>query len=615
MSKPKELQAMITLMGKVSPTLSNAMQTAQQQSMRTSKSYNMMGKMAAKAGILIGAAFSISAIKRFGDESVQAAKKQIEAETKLEAVLKNVKSLQLQGPDAYKKATEQLKLMALQIQNVGVVGDEVSIAGYQQLATFQLSQYEIGVLAEGMGDLLAQQKGINASQEDAVGIANMMGKVMDGNVGALKRVGISFTPIQEKLLKTGNRMQRAAVLAEVLQQNVGGVNKALAETDQGKIKQAQNLWGDMQEKIGAKILPLQAKFFSLLASKIPVIEPLITGLIDKIEKGMSSAEPYVEKVFEHMGKAYEVASQVGKLIIDNWPMIEPILWGIVGAHLAWNLALKAALIIDALTRAWKFASIIIAMYKAGLSTATIAQWALNTAMAANPVTLIAIGIMLVIAAVVLLYKNWEKVWSFISNTAGKIKDFFSFKSKVEIETNSTIAEAKIPNMKGFARGGFTNQPSIFGEAGPEAAIPLQKSPRNIGLLAKTAGILGVQVYNPSSIGLDQMKYHKSRNLGLSDKTADAYGTQMYDPNSSIIGTALEPIPIKHNEPRNLSLKKINKGTETEQSGVSVVLNYNPTIHGSNANELEPLLQKHKFDLLQMIEEFFAEQRRVSFDNQ
>ena len=49
----------------------------------------------------------------------------------------------------------------------------------------------------------------------------------------------------------------------------------------------------------------------------------------------------------------------------------------------------------------------------------------------------------------------------------------------------------IPIIPTFAKGGFTNVPSIFGEAGPEVAIPLKRNnPRSISLLEKTATAIG-----------------------------------------------------------------------------------------------------------------------------
>ncbi len=56
----------------------------------------------------------------------------------------------------------------------------------------------------------------------------MMGKVIEGQTGALSRYGYSFTEAQEQILKFGTEEQMAATLAEVIGQAVGGVNKALA---------------------------------------------------------------------------------------------------------------------------------------------------------------------------------------------------------------------------------------------------------------------------------------------------------------------------------------------------------------------------------------------------
>lgn len=235
----------------------------------------------------IGTAYlSFGKVKDLAAQCVQEAKDQISVETKLEAVLQNVTSIQEKGNDAYKKATQNLVKVADKYEKIGVIAADVTIAGMQQLATFQLSDKEISTLTEGMTDLLAQQKGINASQQDAVGIGNMIGKVMNGQVSALSRVGISFDKSQEKALKLGTAEEKAAVLAEVLKQNVGGVNKALAETDDGKLKQVDDRWGEIRENIGRKILPLQAKFASLTLKALPAIGKVGEAAMDKLNTGL-----------------------------------------------------------------------------------------------------------------------------------------------------------------------------------------------------------------------------------------------------------------------------------------------------------------------------------------
>ncbi len=58
--------------------------------------------------------------------------------------------------------------------------------------------------------------------------------------------------------------------------------------------------------------------------------------------------------------------------------------------------------------------------------------------------------------------------------------------------------ANIPQIPLLAKGGFTNIPSICGEAGPESVIPLKRNnPRSLSLLEKTASTIG---YEPNREG-------------------------------------------------------------------------------------------------------------------
>ncbi|WP_154665152.1 hypothetical protein [Prevotella phocaeensis] len=108
---------------------------------------------------------------------------------------------------------ESVKKLASAQQELGVIGDEVQLAGVQQLATFLNQKASIDTLLSAMNNLLAQQKGLSATGEDAVTIGNLMGKAMQGQASALKRGGITFTDAQEKILKYGTESQRAAMLA------------------------------------------------------------------------------------------------------------------------------------------------------------------------------------------------------------------------------------------------------------------------------------------------------------------------------------------------------------------------------------------------------------------
>lgn len=175
---------------------------------------------------------------------------QLESETKLETVMR-------QRMNASAQDIQAMKDLASAQQQIGIIGDEVTLMGMQQLATFVNQRQSLEALTPAMLNLLAQQKGFNATANDSVAIANLFGKAMQGNASALTRVGITMSEAQKEALKNGNEMERASLLAQIITENVGNMNEQLAQTDAGKAKQIANAFGDWQEQIGALIMPFQ----------------------------------------------------------------------------------------------------------------------------------------------------------------------------------------------------------------------------------------------------------------------------------------------------------------------------------------------------------------------
>ena len=60
------------------------------------------------------------------------------------------------------------------------------------MATCLKEKQSLDTLIPAMNNLIAQQNGLNATNQDAVSIGNMMGKAMQGQVEVLQRVGITF---------------------------------------------------------------------------------------------------------------------------------------------------------------------------------------------------------------------------------------------------------------------------------------------------------------------------------------------------------------------------------------------------------------------------------------
>lgn len=243
-----------------------------------SKIQSAGGKMM-KAGA-IATAVSVPIIAGL-KKAMDAYQVQNAAETKLTEIYKT-------RMGATKSAAKATMDLASALQKEGVVGDEVTLSGAQQLATFAKYPSTVNSLLPAMQNLLVQQKGLNGTTQDATQIANLMGKVMMGQTGALKRVGVSFTEAQEKVLKFGSESERAAMLSKVITENVGEMNKAMLETPEGKIQQMKNALGDLSEQLGAAVAPAIASIAQFISNNI----------IPKVEKLMNFAKdnPIVGKI-------------------------------------------------------------------------------------------------------------------------------------------------------------------------------------------------------------------------------------------------------------------------------------------------------------------------------
>lgn len=201
---------------------------------------------------------------------------QEEAERKIAVVMQ-------QRMSATAEEIQAVKDLCSAQQNLGVIGDEVQLAGAQQIATFLRQRESLETLIPAMNDLAAQQRGLNASQGDMVGIANLMGKAMQGQTSALRRVGITFSEAQEQVMKMGTEEERAAMLAQIITDNVGHMNSALAATDSGRLKQMENWLGDIKEQLGSvvkEVTPVVTGFNQVV---------MMGGNFVKLSKGVKAA--------------------------------------------------------------------------------------------------------------------------------------------------------------------------------------------------------------------------------------------------------------------------------------------------------------------------------------
>ena len=248
-----------------------------------SRSCNAMNKAAAglkKAFMAVGAAVSVRAIVNFAKEAAAEYDQQIEGEVKLAQVMRNTMH-------ARNDEIQSIMDLADAQQALGVVSGDVQIAGAQELATYLQLSSSLETLIPVMNDMAAQQYGFNVTAEQTTTIATMLGKVMNGQVGALSRYGYTFDEAQEKILKFGNEEQRVAVLAQVVTQSVGGMNAALAATPTGRMKQLANTMNDIKAQFGRAARTLGTVLLPVLNTVAKVLSAVAT-LANKVAQTIAN---------------------------------------------------------------------------------------------------------------------------------------------------------------------------------------------------------------------------------------------------------------------------------------------------------------------------------------
>lgn len=372
----------------------------------SSAASNLAQKVIGMVGAYVSIHSAVNAIK----DVLSAENTQIEAETKLTTVMQ-------QRMGATDQMVQSVKDLTAAQQGLGVVGDEVQMAGAQQMATFLNNSDALQTLIPAMNNLAVQQNGVAVSGENMKNIANMMGKAMQGQVSALTRVGITMTDAEQKALKNGNEMERAAMLAQIITNNVGNMNEAIASTPQGMMQQLSNTWGDMKEVVGGQLYPAVYNLFHTIMENQTAIESVL-----------SSAAGGLNLVINVLTDVVSVAAQAGTFVSNNWQVIGPVVYGVVAALAAYATYVGITNAIDMISTGIKI-TMCVASYAHAAATgteasataaATAAQYGLNTAMLSCPLTWIVVGIMALIIVLVALCNHFSGAGHIAQSTFGAI---------------------------------------------------------------------------------------------------------------------------------------------------------------------------------------------------
>jgi hypothetical protein len=401
----------------------------------------------------------------FVKESVNAAREAATAVRLTDAVIKSTGGVA-------RVSGKQVEDYALQLSNLTGVHKDVIQSGENVLLTFTSIRNKVGqgndIFNQATLAALNMSKALGTDMQSSV---IQLGKALNNplqGMTALRRVGVSFTEDQAKLIKrlqdSGNLMGAQKVILKEVATEFGGA--AAASTDFGA--KAFNSWHNLQEELGGLVLPIVQRVGTAFAA---VLVPAIVAMIDAFKTGEAEGRGLVG-LFASIGVAvnglitgfrtgagevdgvrgefanlgiqarfvFEYVRQVvvpvlhdaarGLIALAGWlfsasasaGLVREVLAAIVAGLIVYNTYVRAAALA---TKAWEIA---VTGYRTAAFLAiaatqgwTAAQEALDGALIANPIGAIIVLVAALVAGVVYAWFHFRGFRVFLIDTWKVIK--------------------------------------------------------------------------------------------------------------------------------------------------------------------------------------------------
>lgn len=275
--------------------------------------------------------------------------------------MQTISKLGLQAGDAFNSNDELIRFTELLNKNFVIGG---SSATEQAAAMYQLTQ------AMGSGRLQGDE--YRSIIENAPMLAGAIEEYMrnvQGATGAMK-----------------DWSSEGLLTADVIKAAVfNSADEVEARFQQMPMTWGQ-VWTQMQNKAIAAFDPVLSKLNQVANSER--FETVTNGIVSGLATIAAVA-----------GVVLDLLISGGSLVVDNWSWLEPIVWGLVAAFVAYN---TVALITNGINAATALAEGVkaaaLAMSTGATFAATVAQYGLNAALLACPITWIALLIIALVAA-------------------------------------------------------------------------------------------------------------------------------------------------------------------------------------------------------------------------
>lgn len=401
-----------------------------------------------------------------------------------------------------------------------------------------------------------KQEGLADSLQETLASGELTGMFSE----VMSRSGADVEVFGEKLKNASSLAERQQLVLDWLSKSgLSEVNEAYRTNNKELIKayEADLKYQKSLAEVGEAAEPLSTLLKGSLANGFSIVANKLKGVdFAKVSAAMQKVGEYGAQAFELIWEALSkidwntlisaattilgIFTNIFGFIVNNWSAISPIIYGIVGAMVAYRAITIAVNTVTAISNGLKIASAISAAMMTGATlsqavatgVATAAQLGLNLAFLACPITWIVLGIGAIIAIIAVIAKKvggfkelWNICWDGIKTAFSTAKDFIigGLQSVVDfiqpvidwvdkllgklgkvgkgIKTAAKYSPAGlvysgIKKITGNALGGTYSSPLLtwVAEAGEtETIVPHNNSPRSQALALEAVKGTGVDV--------------------------------------------------------------------------------------------------------------------------
>lgn len=202
-------------------------------------------------------------------------------------------------------------------------------------------------------------------------------------------------------------------LTNALKKSDGAAEAAankMMDNAKGAIEQMMGAFESVQIAVMTPVLPLVKQIATEIGNFASNIKPeQFTAFGNSIKNGLETA--------------YEIVKSFAKFVYDNWTTISNVVLAAGTAFVTFKTLLLGITAAQAVVQ-------VIGALRAVITGVTAVQWGWNAALLANPLTWIVAGITAVVAAGVLLWRNWDIVKAKTSELWNRLGGFPGIASKV-----------------------------------------------------------------------------------------------------------------------------------------------------------------------------------------